>query len=91
MKINISKRKGKKYYVVYQGKQIHFGQKGASDYTIHKDPKRKMAYLNRHRKRENWGLSGANTAGFWSRHILWNQPISKERNMVLIHKKYPSL
>ena len=88
MRIDKSTRKNKKYMIVYKGKPIHFGQFGASDYTIHKDPKRKEAYINRHQKRENWTKSGANTAGFWSRWILWNEPISIEENMIKVHKKF---
>ena len=55
-------------------KTIHFGAKGMSDYTIHKDPERKQRYINRHKKRENWNKSGIKTAGFWSLHLLWNKP-----------------
>ena len=51
MKVFKSTRKDKKYMLEYQGKIIHFGQKGASDYLQHKDPKRKELYLARHRKR----------------------------------------
>jgi len=88
MRIDKSTRKNKKYMIEYKGKTIHFGQDGASDYTIHKDPKRKEAYINRHKKRENWTKSGANTAGFWSRWILWNEPVSPEQNMIKVHKKF---
>ena len=35
-------------------KTTHFGSKGMSDYTIHKDSLRKNRYLDRHRKNENW-------------------------------------
>ena len=50
MRIDKSTRKNKKYMIEYKGKTIHFGQDGASDYTIHKDPKRKEAYINRHKQ-----------------------------------------
>jgi hypothetical protein len=55
-------------------KIIHFGAKGYSDYTIHKDPERKQRYINRHKSRENWTKSGINTPGFWSRWLLWGEP-----------------
>jgi len=51
-------------------KTTHFGQKGASDYTKHKDDERKKRYINRHKKRENWSCSSFITAGFLSRWIL---------------------
>ena len=56
------------------GSKVHFGRKGYSDYTKHKDPQRMMRYLTRHRSRENWTRSGAKTAGFWSRWLLWSSP-----------------
>ena len=55
------------------GKTIHFGARGYEDYTIHKDERRKESYIARHASRENWTSSGINTAGFWSRWLLWNK------------------
>ena len=69
-----STRKDKKWMIKTPYGLIHFGQEGASDYTIHKDPVRKQAYISRHRPNENWTKSGINTAGFWSYHIGWNKP-----------------
>jgi hypothetical protein len=57
---------------------VKFGAKGYSDYTKHKDSDRMKRYLARHRSRENWTRSGINTAGFWSRWILWSKPTLKE-------------
>jgi hypothetical protein len=56
------------------GAIVRFGAKGYSDYTIHKDRERMKHYMIRHQKRENWGRSGAKTAGFWSRWLLWSEP-----------------
>ena len=67
-----STRKDKKFMVIIDNKKVHFGAKGMSDYTIHKDPKRKERYIARHRKNENW--TDPTTAGFWSRWLLWNKP-----------------
>lgn len=50
---------------------IKFGAFGASDYTQHKDIKRKTLYETRHIKREDW--TNPLTAGFWSKWILWNK------------------
>lgn len=73
-----SKKRGKKYSVyAFDGKKtriVHFGAKGYSDYTGHKDKNRKKRYIIRHWKNENWNKSGIFTAGFWSRWILWNKP-----------------
>ncbi len=64
----------KKYMVKVNRKTIHFGAKGYSDYTIHKDPERKQRYIDRHKDNENWTKSGIDTAGFWSRWLLWGEP-----------------
>ena len=57
-------------------KTLHFGAKGMSDFTIHKDPNRKERYLARHKKNENWSVP--DTPGSLSRWILWNKTSFKE-------------
>ena len=88
----------KKYKVLLKEdgkkKTIHFGQKGADDYTRTKDISQKQRYTNRHKSRENWSKSGVNSAGFWSKHLLWNKPtisdsikdIEKRFNVNIIKK-----
>ena len=76
--IKPSTRKNKKFMAIIDGKKIHFGQKGASDYTKNKDKTRKTRYITRHKKRENWTKSGIKTAGFFSRWLLWNKPTLKQ-------------
>lgn len=61
--------------VKIDNRTIHFGQRGYSDYTVHKDPIRRAAYIARHAKRENW--SDPYTPGFWSRWLLWEKPSMK--------------
>ena len=73
VKIQKSTRLHKKYMAVMEGKTVHFGAKGYEDFTTHHDPKRKTAYLTRHKNNEDWTLSGAKTAGFWARWLLWNE------------------
>ena len=78
----------KKFRVVFaDGKYVDFGAKGYSDYTIHKDPKRMKRYLQRHRSRENWTKSGIDTAGFWSRWLLWSEP-SLPKAKTFMEKKF---
>lgn len=71
----------KKYKMIFYDdnrkkiKTVHFGQKGALDFTRHKKEDRdarKKAYIIRHEKRENW--SDPMTAGALSRWILWSKP-----------------
>jgi hypothetical protein len=76
--IKKSKKDGKKYTAVFYDnnnkkvKTTHFGAEGMSDFTKHKDTKRRTRYLSRHRKREKWNKYM--TAGSLSRWILWNKP-----------------
>lgn len=69
-----SPKSDKKYMMTIGNKTTHFGAKGMSDYTIHKDPERKKRYLARHTSRENHGKSGIGTAGWASATFLWNKP-----------------
>ena len=71
----------KKYKAVFSTKDkkktktLHFGAKGMSDYTIHKDEKRKDRYLARHNPKytkEKWNIP--DTPASLSRWILWNKP-----------------
>ena len=64
----------KKYYIEHAHKKIYFGAAGFSDYTMHKDPERKRLYIQRHGK-EDW--KHLNSAGFWSRWLLWNKTTLK--------------
>ena len=64
----------KKYMARIDNKTVHFGAKGYSDFTKHRDMSRKKRYISRHRSRENWTKSGIKTAGFWSKQVLWNKP-----------------
>ena len=57
-------------------KSIHFGSKGMSDFTIHKDPERKERYIDRHSKNEDW--NNPLTAAFYATNILWNKPTITE-------------
>jgi len=53
-------------------KTTHFGLKGASDYTIHKDIERRDRYRARHEKDLETG--DPTRAGYLSYYILWNLP-----------------
>lgn len=69
-----SDRRGKRFVAIptdNDGKIVHFGSSEHENYTMHKDPKRKQSYLNRHAKNERW--DDLTTAGAWSRHLLWNK------------------
>ena len=76
--ITKSKKPDKKYDALINGsKTVSFGATGYSDYTKHKDKDRKNRYIDRHKAREDWNASGAKSAGFYSKHVLWNKPTLK--------------
>lgn len=83
MKVVIKKSTNpkKKYMAIfYEGNKkvrtTHFGAAGMSDFTKHRDPKRKQRYINRHKKRENW--DDYMSAGSLSRYILWGETTLKK-------------
>ena len=73
--IKKSTRKDKKWMVLYKNKWIHFGAKGMSDYTIHKDKDRRANYQKRHGtiidKSGNKAYLNKNSPAYWSWHVLW--------------------
>ena len=74
-----SDKPNKKYYIITNNnKKVYFGASGYSDFPTHKDEARKQRYINRHKNNEVWTKSGIDTAGFWSRWILWHLPTIKE-------------
>jgi ferric iron reductase protein FhuF len=75
LKIVESDKPEKKMMAVFETesgrtKTIHFGQKGADDYTITKNKEQMERYLNRHRSTESWDK--ADSAGALSRYVLWS-------------------
>ena len=67
-----SSRPGKKFRVLYKGKNIHFGQTGMRDFTQHHDPQRRQNF-----KKRMQGVGGGKAYRdkesplFWSYHLLW--------------------
>ena len=69
--ISTSKNSSDKYDARIDGtKTISFGEKGASDFTKHKEPQRKDRYIDRHKASEYWTKSGAKAVGFYSKHVF---------------------
>ena len=67
-----SSRPGKKFRVLYKGKNIHFGQTGMQDFTQHHDSQRRQNF-----KKRMQGVGGGTAYKdkesplFWSYHLLW--------------------
>ena len=76
--IQPSTRKLKKFDAIVNGtKTVSFGQRGASDFTIHKDELRKQRYISRHSGMgEDW--DDPLTSGFYAENVLWNLPTLQE-------------
>ncbi len=87
--IKRSDRPEKKYTAVIDNtKSINFGQRGASDFTQHKNEERKHRYIQRHAKNKNW--NNPLTAGFYSRWITWEKPTLKEA-VNNVNKKFKNI
>ena len=69
-----SNKKNKKF-MIKNGKIIHFGSKGYSDFTISKDINKKKNYIKRHIVNEDF--NNLNSAGAWAKNILWNKKTIK--------------
>lgn len=70
-----SKRKDKKYFVLYEGKKINFGSATGQTFLDHGDEKKKENWKARHSKiKDKAGVpfyTKKNSAEFWSTNILW--------------------
>jgi len=67
-------------------KTVHFGAVGYTDYTISKDKEKRKLYLARHKPRENW--DDYTSPGSLSKHILWGDTTSIEKNIKAFKKKF---
>ena len=60
--ISESGRANKKWKAKAEGhRAVHFGQRGADDFTIRRDEAARQAYIARHGSKENWGRTGVMT------------------------------
>lgn len=70
-----SKAKNKRYYVIYNGKRINFGQPGAYTYSDGASEQKRSAFRARHSKIKlsdgTFAYKNKNQPSFWSYHILW--------------------
>jgi hypothetical protein len=86
LSVTRSQREGKKWVAAFSdGKHIHFGASGYQDYTQHKDPERRKAYIERHRADEDW--KDPQTPGCLSRYILWEHT-SKEAAVAAFKRRF---
>jgi len=66
----------KKYVALFtkdgRERRVKFGQKGAGDYTVHKDKERRNSYVARHRR--DLRTKNPMKPGYLSMFLLWNKP-----------------
>jgi hypothetical protein len=74
-KFGISTKGNYKYYVIFNGRTIHFGHRHMSDFTFHNDLERRKRYRARHSKvllkdgRPSYKVKG--TPAYFSWNLLW--------------------
>ena len=68
-----SNRKNKRFKAKVNDKTIHFGAKNGSTFIDHKDVQKKKNYIRRHGAMGNQNWNDLNTAGAWSRWLLWSE------------------
>lgn len=70
-----SYKPNKKLYVVYNGKEIHFGARGYSDFLDHQDEERRQRYRARARgamlKNGTPAYKDKNQPAYYAYNILW--------------------
>jgi hypothetical protein len=71
----ISWRKGKRFYVIYNNKFIHFGSATGQTYYDHKDERKRSAWRARHSQIGNSDgipfYTIKTSPEYWAWHILW--------------------
>jgi hypothetical protein len=81
--------KMKKWRAIFKdGTHTDFGHIAYEDFTDGIPESRKIAYLNRHRKRENW--DDPKSAGALSRWILWNET-TIEKSLKDYKRRFPGV
>ena len=58
--------------------------------TQHRNEQRKERYISRHKNREDWNKSGLDTAGFYSKQLLWNAD-GFDKSCRDLKNKFPSV
>ena len=69
-----------------RARTVHFGSRGADDYTITKDKEQRERYLARHKK--DLDTKDPTRAGFLSYYILWGDSTNIHKNIAEFKKKF---
>jgi hypothetical protein len=72
---DVSEKKDKRFYVIYNDKKIHFGSKTGKTFIDHKDEIKKNNWYARHSKIKNkdgqYVINLKSSPSYWSAHLLW--------------------
>lgn len=66
-------------------KIVHFGAQGYSDYTMHRDKKRRENYRSRHHSGKNAKYNTPNALAY---HLLWGESTNLSANIKAFKKRY---
>jgi len=80
-----SKKKGKRYKIDMGDHSHHFASDVGKTYVDHQDPKKKLAWVARHRKDKNY--NNKHSAIYHSRHLFWAKP-TLAQSIKLYEKKH---
>ena len=73
--LGVSKRKDKKYYVIYNDKKINFGSASGKTFLDHHDTKKQTNFKKRHEAIKNDDgvpfYTIKDSASFWAYNLLW--------------------
>lgn len=85
--------KGKRYYVIFNNKIIHFGSDTGETYIDHFDSRKRDAWYKRHshiyNKQGQKVINLKSSASYWSAKILWPYVVKDKllNNLTLEEKK----
>ena len=85
MIIKPSTRKDKRFMIVFNGKTIHFGQKGGSTYIDNGDKIKRENYIKRHKVNKDWTKVNSGSA---ARFLLWGDYPTLEQNHQAFMKRF---
>jgi hypothetical protein len=91
LKITESTKPEKKLMAIFETdsgrtKTIHFGQRGADDFTITGDKAQRERYINRHSANENFNKP--DTASALARWVLWGDSKSRSKNIADYKRRF---
>lgn len=73
--LQLSPNKGKRFYVIFKGKKIHFGSKNGETFIDHGDEKKRRDWYARHSKillkDKTRAIDNKHSPAFWSAKLLW--------------------